>query len=561
MRGVGLVACASVMWRAGAGWVDPDSPDDALKTRSFFDGAKYDLVYSDEFEVEGRSFGDGDDPRWTAVEKNDYTNMALHFYHADRVTTSNGVLNISTMYHPTSFQSAEDTKGFVVMSKRTKPYSSGMVQGWNKFCFTGGILEIKAKLPGAAHVGGLWPAMWTLGALARATYVGSTDWMWPWSYDKCSRSRQHEQEINACTPSPHYGMNAFEGRGAPEVDVLEAMPGSGALKYGMKKPYYSASYQVAPGIEAVRPVEGKKPDKGTWYEDGLRYGPNTSMNYFFYGEELKHDRKSETYVADAISANTMLSTTHFEEFHTYRLEWETAKGKEALKWYLDDDFILEIDQSALHKTGAKMPDEPMHVLLNTAVSSTWGFPAPCPAGCDCACYDCGNPKCACALPTGFCDMLPAGYEIDSVRVYQRADEPTHKLGCSTDSKPTKHFIDGHKKRYFDKWSGETQMLKPQARGGATCDSDAECGGGTGSTYGVCRKGTCRCRGGRVGPRCLAHGGFNDIVYEKPLTLTLSAPFVPAPLIRAAVGISALLVFVVVLSVTKKKSARRANFMK
>ena len=253
-------------------------------------------------------------------------------------------------------------------------------------------------------------------------------------------------------------MNAFEGRGAPEVDVLEAMPGSGALKYGMKKPYYSASYQVAPGIEAVRPVEGKKPDKGTWYEDGLRYGPNTSMNYFFYGEELKHDRKSETYVADAISANTMLSTTHFEEFHTYRLEWETAKGKEALKWYLDDDFILEIDQSALHKTGAKMPDEPMHVLLNTAVSSTWGFPAPCPAGCDCACYDCGNPKCACALPTGFCDMLPAGYEIDSVRVYQRADEPTHKLGCSTDSKPTKHFIDGHKKRYFDKWSGETQSF-------------------------------------------------------------------------------------------------------
>ena len=35
---------------------------------------------------------------------------------------------------------------------------SGMVQSWNKFCFTGGIVEFSARLPGSPQVGGLWPA-------------------------------------------------------------------------------------------------------------------------------------------------------------------------------------------------------------------------------------------------------------------------------------------------------------------------------------------------------------------------------------------------------------------
>jgi len=33
-----------------------------------------------------------------------------------------------------------------------------MVQGWNKVCFTGGIVEIRAKIPGMKDKGGLWPA-------------------------------------------------------------------------------------------------------------------------------------------------------------------------------------------------------------------------------------------------------------------------------------------------------------------------------------------------------------------------------------------------------------------
>lgn len=39
-------------------------------------------------------------------------------------------------------------------------YQSGMMSSWNKFCFTGGILEVAAVLPGANDVPGFWPAVY-----------------------------------------------------------------------------------------------------------------------------------------------------------------------------------------------------------------------------------------------------------------------------------------------------------------------------------------------------------------------------------------------------------------
>ena len=88
------------------GWIDPDTPHDAKQITSLgtertyvftsihlkwfllfmlfiwllVNGKAYDLVFSDEFNIPGRSFTDGTDPRWTAMNKNDYTNDALHYY-------------------------------------------------------------------------------------------------------------------------------------------------------------------------------------------------------------------------------------------------------------------------------------------------------------------------------------------------------------------------------------------------------------------------------------------------------------------------------------------------
>lgn len=90
-------------------------------------------------------------------------------------------------------------------------------------------MEVRGKLPGDGLIGGLWPAIWLLGNLARATYIGSSNWIWPWSFDRCDRDLQPKQAISACAPHPHFGMNSWQGRGAPEMDILEAMPGNAPL--------------------------------------------------------------------------------------------------------------------------------------------------------------------------------------------------------------------------------------------------------------------------------------------------------------------------------------------
>ncbi len=39
-------------------------------------------------------------------------------------------------------------------------FKSGMLQSWNKFCFTRGYIEVNMSLPGDPRVPGLWPAAW-----------------------------------------------------------------------------------------------------------------------------------------------------------------------------------------------------------------------------------------------------------------------------------------------------------------------------------------------------------------------------------------------------------------
>jgi beta-glucanase (GH16 family) len=192
LLGLLLVSTNSVVT---ANWIDPDTPISAFITHSTVNEAELDLVFSDEFKVSGRSFDDGHDPRWTALNKNDYTNDALQYvqyiflfvilqlisgfekktcvyffknyvsyivfvsklfprypshsfslhvthryYDKDHVTTAGGYLNITTTAEHTSF-TAYDVKTHK-LSKQRKNFKSGMVQGWNKFCFTGGVIEV-----------------------------------------------------------------------------------------------------------------------------------------------------------------------------------------------------------------------------------------------------------------------------------------------------------------------------------------------------------------------------------------------------------------------------------
>jgi beta-glucanase (GH16 family) len=49
------------------GLIDPDTPQSAM-TRTSADGSKQVLVFSDEFNTDGRTFYDGDDPYFEAVD-------------------------------------------------------------------------------------------------------------------------------------------------------------------------------------------------------------------------------------------------------------------------------------------------------------------------------------------------------------------------------------------------------------------------------------------------------------------------------------------------------------
>lgn len=89
-RSVLVIILSWVAWRCQAGWIDPATSQDALTVLSLENLRPYELVFSDEFNTDGRTFADGDDPRWTAMNKDDYTNYALQYYNKDLVTTVNG---------------------------------------------------------------------------------------------------------------------------------------------------------------------------------------------------------------------------------------------------------------------------------------------------------------------------------------------------------------------------------------------------------------------------------------------------------------------------------------
>ena len=148
---------------------------------------------SDEFDVDSRTFQDGIDPMWTALNKNDYTNNALHFYGDDHAFTKDGHLNIRTSATKTEVVGFND----LTLKKQhdVKYFKSAMLQSWNKFCFTGGLIEAEVVLPGRSDVGGLWPAFWLLGNLARHTYVGSSNNIWPWSQTACDPKHIDAQKV------------------------------------------------------------------------------------------------------------------------------------------------------------------------------------------------------------------------------------------------------------------------------------------------------------------------------------------------------------------------------
>ena len=98
-----------------SGLIDPDTPK-AAYTKTSHDGSKLNLVFSDEFQTAGRTFYDGDDPFFQAMDMWYGSTMDLEWYDPDAVTTNDGVLEIR----------------FDAFQNHNLNYRSGMLQSWNK---------------------------------------------------------------------------------------------------------------------------------------------------------------------------------------------------------------------------------------------------------------------------------------------------------------------------------------------------------------------------------------------------------------------------------------------
>jgi hypothetical protein len=249
----------------------------------------------------------------------------------------------------------------------------------------------------------------------------------------------------------------------------------------------------------------------TWY-DGLEMSGNTSINSFFYGTYLGVTKpnepvsrtKKQAFQADAVGVAHQLTPAHFSRTHTMRLEWQAGPGGR-IDWFskghkinktssmegdgLGIDWIHVFglrDKSVEELMGSQIPIEPMSLIMNTAVSSTWGFPSAVKETCE-KCYDCDDPECACAFAPGFCKMLRRGdvkMSIDSVRVYQSKDPSAHvganhTIGCDTPEYPSKEWIKGHEYRYMRNPPfsyADTGPIRKVQKGGGKCKKDSDCGG-------------------------------------------------------------------------------------
>ena len=134
---------------------------DVRTKKSSVDGSEMQLIFSDEFNTDGRTFYPDDDPYWEAVDLHYWATNNMEWYDPAALTTKDGALQVTL--------SQKDTHGL--------NYQGGMMSTWNKFCFTGGLIEVSVRLPGVNDIQGLWPAVWTMGNLGRAGYGATLDGM------------------------------------------------------------------------------------------------------------------------------------------------------------------------------------------------------------------------------------------------------------------------------------------------------------------------------------------------------------------------------------------------
>ncbi|GAA5893040.1 uncharacterized protein JCM6883_007547 [Sporobolomyces salmoneus] len=413
------------------GLIDPDTPEEAL-TRTGFDGKEYQLVFSDEFNTDGRKFYAGMDPYWEAVDLHYWQTNDVEWYDPENVYTEDGALVIELTKEPNS-------------TSHGLGYLSSMVQSWNKFCFVGGNIEVAASLPGDVKVSGLWPAAWTMSNLGRAGYGGSLDGNWPYVYDTCDvgtlanqtnpetglpkftaaeGDQYHDdalsflsgQRYSACTckteedhPGPKNSDGTWKGRGASEIDIFEATV----------NPYeeigeISQSAQWAPFNPSYSYLNSST-DYVEWFPDAVEKWDTHANVYQGGATQQVTSGLSQT------DPDTYNSTTNFQ---SYGFEYQPSEfegfGTGYITWSQNGSAMWTIRDSAMAANSRAevgnrvVTAEPMYAIFNLGMSPNFGV------------IDYNHLT------------FPAKMRIDWIRVWQQKDKIN--IGCDPESNPTVQYI-------------------------------------------------------------------------------------------------------------------------
>ncbi|KAL1983665.1 hypothetical protein VTN96DRAFT_10094 [Rasamsonia emersonii] len=384
--------------------IDPDTPDSA-KTIKAANGKEWQLVFSDEFNTDGRTFYDGDDPYFQGVDLWYGVTQDLEWYDPDAITTKDGVLEIQ----------------FHAFQNHNLNYRSGMLQSWNKLCFKGGRLEASISLPGRGDTSGFWPGFWAMGNLGRPGYAATTDGLWPYSYDDvCDAGITANQSstdgisylpgmrLPACTCPGADHPTPGKSRSAPEIDVIEASVTVLNEEKGYRIGDVSQSLQIAPFDIWYMPD----------YDFTAVYDPRISQINTYRGGPYQQ----------VASGLTNLNNEWYDgkAYQVYAFEY-TPGAEGDVTWFVGSDKTWTIDGRAIGPNGnvgqRLIPVEPMAIIVNFGISNSFS-----------------------AINwTGLADLIPATMRVDYIRIYQDPDNVT--VTCDPEGYETTEYIRKHPEPY------------------------------------------------------------------------------------------------------------------
>ncbi|QSL65604.1 hypothetical protein MERGE_002917 [Pneumocystis wakefieldiae] len=357
-------------------------------TRGLIDPSTPEEFY--ELKRNGRTFYPGDDQFWEAVDLHYWSTLSLEWYDPDAITTNGGFLEIR----------------LDAFRNHDLNYRSGMLQSWNKLCLKGGIIEASISLPGRGDTSGLWPAFWMMGNLGRPGFGASTEGTWPYSYDNCDvdhtgLSFLPGMKLPGCTCPNSDHPSPGKGRGAPEIDIIEA-----SVDLSLHIGEASQSVQFAPF-------------------DTL-HQPNYDHMVIHNSEKTHINPYKGNVFQQTFSCITYLNNEWYNgyKFQTYGLEYKPGK-KGYIEWFIGDQVTWKMKSESVGPNGnigqRLISEEPMAIIINLALSETFSK------------IEWGKLQ------------FPAIMRIDWIRIYQEESLIT----CDPPGYPTTKYIKEHPIAYYN----------------------------------------------------------------------------------------------------------------